>query len=200
MSASATPDSPATRSGRAKLGLIALLCLTPIVASYLTYYVFAPQTRNNYGALIDPQRSMPALELRELDGSVFDAASLAGKWVLVTVDGAACDARCEEKLYHIRQLRLMTGVGRERIERLWLIEDDAAVGPELLAKYDGTIMLRAKAAQLRAWLPAQTDSAIEDHIFIVDPHQNLMLRFPPHPDPKGTKHDLTHLLAASSIG
>lgn len=39
-----------------------------------------------------------------------------------------------------------------------------------------------------------------DHIYIVDPLGNLMLRFPADPDPKGIMKDMKQLLKASQIG
>ena len=39
-----------------------------------------------------------------------------------------------------------------------------------------------------------------DHIYIIDPMGNLMMRFPAKPDPSRMKKDLSKLLRASRIG
>ena len=188
------------REARQKLGLLVLLCLAPIVASYLAYYVFRPGVRSNYGELIEPQRPVPPLELHTLDGRPFALSSLEGRWLMVMVDGGACGHSCPDKLYHMRQVRLTTGKDRERVERVWLISDAEPLSEQVMHAYDGTLMLRARPDELRSWLPVQDATAISDHIYIVDPHGHLMMRFPKDADPNRTKRDLARLLAASSIG
>ena len=49
------------RSGRGKMLLIAALCIAPVVASYLAYYVWQPQGRVNYGDLL-ALRQLPDAE------------------------------------------------------------------------------------------------------------------------------------------
>ena len=43
-------------------------------------------------------------------------------------------------------------------------------------------------------------SGIHDHIYVVDPLGNLMLRFPRDPDPNFIRKDLSRLLRVSRIG
>ena len=40
---------------------VLLVCASPVIASYLTYYVIRPEGRRNHGELIDPQRPVPAM-------------------------------------------------------------------------------------------------------------------------------------------
>ena len=44
------------------------------------------------------------------------------------------------------------------------------------------------------------DPSLRDSIWLIDPHGNLMLRWPADGDPQRMKRDLNRLLAASSIG
>jgi hypothetical protein len=184
--------------GRLVLGIFLVICAAPIVASYLAYYVVKPSSRTNYGTLIEPQRPVPSLAATTLDGQPFDLSSLAGKWLMVTVDRARCDVPCATKLFEMRQLRLVVGKDQDRIERVWFITDEALVPAAVLAAYPGTVMLRANETTLSQWLPA--DDSIANHLFLVDPHQHLMMRFPNDADPYRIKRDLTKLLGASEIG
>jgi hypothetical protein len=179
--------SPAKRPSRAALWLIAALTAAPVVASYLMFYVWPPEDTVNYGELIGP-RTLP-------DAPPF--SGLKGKWVLVSVDGGRCDAACEKKLLYMRQLRLTQGKNMDRIERLWLVSDDAPPrgAPELAA--EGTRLARADAELLRAF-PAPGSAA--DHIYLVDPLGNLMMRFPRDPEPRLMIKDLARLLKASQVG
>ncbi len=202
MSATSVPD-PARSRGRAKLWLVVAICAAPVIASYLAYYYVRPAARSNYGSLVDPQRPVPPLTLTTLDGRPFDAGRLKGKWTLLMIAGGDCAAACRDRLYHIRQVRLTTGRERERVERLWLVADRAPLPTEVIREYDGTEMVRADPDELARWLPSdptEPPGAWAEHIYVVDPLGNLMMRFPLDADPNKTKRDLAKLLAASRIG
>lgn len=191
-----TPDNPPPRRGRWTPALILAVCVIPFIASYLVYYLWPPQSRMNYGELIDPH-PLPAAPLARLDGSRFALAELKGRWVMLQVDASACGEPCRRKLYQMRQVRLTQGREMGRIERLWLVRDDGPVDPALLREYGGTHVVRAGSAAMAA-LPAERDAA--DHIYLIDPLGNLMLRFPKDADPSRMKKDLERLLKVSKKG
>ena len=127
-----------TLSGRLKMLLVLLACAAPVLASYFTYYVIRPEGRSNYGTLVQPTRTMPpGLSLRTLEGQAVDPKSLRNQWLLVVVGGGSCDAACAQRLYMQRQLRQMLGKERERLDKVWLITDDAPLAPELRASLAG---------------------------------------------------------------
>jgi len=188
-------------AGRWKLFVVLAICASPLIASYLAYYVIKPSGRTNYGTLIDPRAyPMPVLGTTLLDGAPKALDAYKGKWLMVQADTADCQAACQTKLYQMRQLRLTQGKEMDRIERVWLIVDDKPVETMTMREYDGTRMLRVKADALKAWLPVEPNTMITDHIYMIDPLGNLMMRFPKDPDPNKIKKDLTKLLKASSIG
>lgn len=197
----AQADAQRRRSGRWKMLAVVTVCAAPLIASYFTYYVIKPESRNNYGALIDPrQYPIPELGSSALDGGRAGLADYKGKWIMLQVDGADCAAACRNKLFTMRQLRLMQGKEMERIERVWLVTDKAPVETMLMREYDGTDMLRVDAGKLKAWLPVEQGTSVEDHIYLIDPLGNLMMRFPKDPDPGKMKKDISKLLRASAIG
>ncbi len=198
-----SPDLPAPspelkKRNRLVLGAFLLICAAPIVASYLAYFVFKPAARTNYGTLVEPQRTVPELHASTLDGKPFSWDKLAGVWVMISVDGATCGESCATKLYEMRQIRLTTGKDRERIACVWFITDDKEVPRAVLEAYAGTTMLRVDPTTLDAWL--LPSDASRDHLFLVDPHRNLMMQFPRDADPYRVKRDLSKLLMASEIG
>lgn len=188
--------------GRWRLFAVIAICAAPVIASYFTYYVIKPQSRTNYGALIDPRAyPIPAtLGVTTLDGKPVALDAYKGKWVMLTVDGADCAEVCRKKLYYMRQLRLTQGKDMDRIERVWLITDDKPIETLLMREYDGMHMLRAKAGAVAAWLPVDSGTAASDHIYMIDPLGNLMMRFPKDADPNKIKKDIVKLLKASRIG
>ncbi|AKJ27795.1 transmembrane protein [Caldimonas brevitalea] len=190
-------DARRTRTGRIKMLLVLLVCAAPVIASYFTYYVIRPQGRINYGELIEPQRTLPALALRTLDGAPVDAQTLKHQWLLVVVAPAGCDAGCERRLYLQRQLRETLGRDRDRLDKLWFVTDQAAVRPELLRGIEGAQVLRVGRDALTGWLAPAPGHALEDHLYLVDPMGNWMMRFPAEADPAKIKRDLTKLLRAS---
>lgn len=178
------------------LWLIIAVAATPVAASYLVYFFWPPEHTVNYGELLEPT-PLPDAALTLADGTPFAFSRLKGKWVLVTVDSGNCDAYCDKKLYYMRQVRLAQGRNMERIERAWLIGDSASPRAETLARYQGTWTIRAGGGFLRR-LPAW--DALSDHIFVIDPLGNLMMRYPRDPDPRRMIRDLTRLLRASRVG
>ncbi|MGH8682624.1 MAG: SCO family protein [Burkholderiales bacterium] len=167
----------------------------PLVAALVAYHLFPPAGRTNYGELVEP-RPMPRTTLQRLDGPAFTLAELHGKWVLLQVDDAACGPPCQEKLFHMRQVRLAQGRNMDRVERVWLLLDAGRPAPEIAPLHAGAVVARA-ASELLAALPA-TD--VRDHIYLLDPRGNVMLRFPKHADPKRMIKDLERLLKYSGIG
>ena len=197
------PDQAAARRtavGRLKMLLVLLACAAPVIASYFTYYVIRPEGRTNYGALIQPSRSLPALTLTAADGRAVPSASLKGQWLLVAVNGGTCEAACEQRLFAQRQLREMLGRERDRLDKVWLVTDAAPVRPELRAALEskpGMSILRADRAAVAAWLAPAAGQQLDDHLYVVDPMGEWMLRFPASLEPQRAKRDLERLLRAS---
>jgi len=194
-------DNRSQGNRRWQLYAILLVCAAPVVLSYLTYYVIKPTGRTNYGTLIDPRaHPIPPLGATTLDGRPASLHDYRGKWILLQADGGACHAGCREKLYEMRQLRLVQGKDMDRIERVWLITDDQPLDTMLIRQFDGTRLLRARPDLVDAWLPVEPGTTAADHLFIIDPLGNLMMRFPKDADPNRIKKDIDKLLKASSIG
>lgn len=187
--------------GRWKLFAVIAVCAAPLIASYLSYYVIKPEGRTNYGTILDPRAyPIPALETTTLDGKPVSLDAYKGKWIMLLVDDADCEDACKRKLYNLRQLRLAQGKDMDRVERVWLITDNKPMETLLIREYDGTRMIRAKPDLVQKWLPVEPDTTATDHIYMMDPLGNLMMRFPKDADPNKIKKDLSKLLKASRIG
>ena len=189
------------KRGRWQMTLVLLCCAAPVIASYFTYYVIRPQSRSVFGELIDPQRPLPAIDVRTPDGTPQPLAQLKGQWLLVAVAGGACNELCEQQLYLQRQLRETLGREKDRVDRVWLVSDDAPIPQRLKAALDGATVLRVPADTLGGWLAPASGASLGEHLYVVDPMGNWMMRFPARMDLKGAakaKRDLDRLLRASS--
>ncbi len=190
-----------TVHGRLKMLMVLLVCAAPVIASYFTYYVVRPEGRRNFGELITPPVDMPGVQARDARGGIVPLKSLKGQWLLVAVGSGACDAACQQNLYFQRQLREVLGKDKERMDRVWFITDDAPVADSLLPNLNQSQILRLDAGVLQGWLKPAPGRTLADHLYVIDPMGNWMMRFPAAMDVSSTskaKRDLERLMRASS--
>jgi cytochrome oxidase Cu insertion factor (SCO1/SenC/PrrC family) len=182
---------------RSKFLFVISVFLAPVVAAYLAYAGWRPSGHTNYGDLLKVTPLQQTVG-RTVDGQPFNLDALRGKWVMVHVGAARCDAACAWQLYLMRQTRIAQGKEQSRIERLWVLTDDGTPDAQLLQAHSGLHVWRPSAAAFVTQFPAAQDSA--EHIYLVDPLGNLMMRFPAQVDAKRMMKDLRLLLKASQIG
>ena len=188
------PLSPAARAkGRRTLLLLAAVAIAPVVVSYSAYYLFPREQRTNYGELLTTAPAPPLAGARA-DGQPFALEQLHGKWVLIVNAAGACDAPCTQALHATRQARTIQGREMERVQRLWLVTDDAVPDPALLSQHPDLLVARVSRATVEG-LPAGAD-----RIYLIDPLGNLVLAFPRDPDIKKVAKDIERVLRASRIG
>lgn len=191
-----------TSSGRRKMLLVLAVCAMPVVVSYFTYFVIRPEGRTNYSEFVTPPREVPAaLPLQELNGQTVSAASLRGQWLVVAVAGGACDALCERHLVLQRQLIETLGREKGRVDKVWLIPDEATPTAALIQAIGAVqppTVLRAPAEALAQWLSPAEGRRLDEHLYLVDPMGQWMMRTPVNPEPARLKRDLERLLRASS--
>ena len=190
------------RKGRWKMLIVLLVCAAPVIASYFTYYVIRPEGRRNFGELIEPQSTLPSsLMATTLQGQALPLSHLKGQWLLISTSTAHCDVRCEQHLYLQRQLREGLWREKERLDWVWLIQGDQPPPAALQSALEQAQVLHVDAQALQSWLQPAAGQQLSDHLYLVDPLGNWMLRFPAHMDaslaPKA-KRDLERLLRASA--
>jgi cytochrome oxidase Cu insertion factor (SCO1/SenC/PrrC family) len=181
---------------RVKLLLLAALFALPMVASFIAYRFAQPAPNANYGELLLPPATVTTQALAGEGGKAFTFTSLAGSWVLVVSDASDCPKACTDKLTTLRQVRLALGREAGRVQRVFVADDGKAPGARLRADFEGTLVAVRPAA---VTLPAGP-GADRDHIYLVDPRGNVMMRWSAAPDWKRMYKDLQRLLKASQIG
>jgi cytochrome oxidase Cu insertion factor (SCO1/SenC/PrrC family) len=194
MQSRATDEKAKPARSTLTLWLILALCATPMIASYAAYYFWQPGAQVNYGELIEP-KPLPDAPLTLLDGRAFRLSELKGQWVLLAAGASACDERCRERLVYMRQVRLAQGRESGRIERVWVVTDDGTPDAALLAQHDGLRVARDRQGATMGALPASSSS--QNHIYVIDPLGNLMMRFPADADPRRMLKDVSRLLRHS---
>ena len=195
-------DAKRTSMGRFNMLLVLLACAAPVVASYITYYWVRPEARRSFGELIQPTRAIPAIQVERLDGAKMAITELKGQWLLVSVAGAACDASCQQHLYLQRQILVGLGKERPRTEWVWLVNDKAPVPATLLPALEEATVLRVDPKAVAQWLQPEANKKLEDHLYMVDPMGEWMMRFPAPLNSEGAlkaKRDMERLLRASAL-
>ena len=194
-----------TRRGRLQMLLLLLACASPVIASYLAYYVFKPEgAKTNFGTLVQP--------VQEMNAAWFDVP-FNGKWTLLVARPAGeCtvkDESCLEALFLMRQLRIAVGRESGRVQLVWINTDGKPVDPEVLAAYDeqkaGFKVLPLPtdpklSTEFLAWL---NQDGAGQKIQLIDPSPAKMMVFPVTSSPKefaGMKKDLEKLLRLNRKG
>jgi len=186
------------KTNKRKLLLLMTVMIAPIALSYIFFYWGAPSTSVNYGELIKVEKALPDVALHKTNGEAFSISQLRGKWVMLVVDSGECGELCREQLYYMRQVRLMQNKKMDRIERVWLIDDDKIPETGIKEDFKGTIFINAQKSKLLKEIPAKISQ--HDHIYMIDPLGNLMMRFPKDIDPAKMAKDIKRLLKVSRIG
>lgn len=194
--------SKSALTGRLQLLGILLACSLPILIAYFVFYVVRPQGEASFGELITPARPMPLVQTTDLKGIQRPLQQLKAQWLLIKVDGSDCKTECQRQLLVLRQFRLMLGKDMDRVDWVWLIDDNAPVEDKLLAhlRHDAATVLRIQADAIAAWLPTPADKTSRDFFYVVDPMGNTMMRIPSRLDSAAAakaKRDMEHVLRAS---
>ena len=194
-----------TRRGRIQMLLLLLACASPVIASYLAYYVFKLEGgKTNFGTLVYPaQEFNPA----------WIAAPVQGKWTLLIARPAdECqikDEKCIEALFLMRQTKVAMGRESKRVQLLWVNTDGKPVDPEVTKIYDeknaGLQVVAMPAdpksrADFEGWLNKE---GAGQQIQLIDPSPAKMMYFSVTNSPKefsAMKKDLEKLLKLNHKG
>jgi hypothetical protein len=185
---------------RRALGLLALIFLGPLAAAFLLYYGapgLRPLRSTAHGELLNPARPLAAIALLTPSGTRTDPLVLENKWSLVALAEERCSASCAASLDQARQIRLLLTHDAARVQRVLLYTraccgDPPAAAPDLtIASLQGP-----DAAPLREVFLSLPVAGL----YVVDPHGNLFMHYPPTVAASGVLEDLKRLLKLSHIG
>lgn len=191
-------DTNGKSAGRLQMILVGLVFLGPLAAAVWMYFgpnEYRPGAGTNFGELLDPVITLPAVALASPADVTLDEETLRGKWSLAYVNKGSCEQLCEQTLIKIRQIRLATGKEAHRVQRVYLANDfpDA---DWLAAGHAGLVTAElASAPAIERALATQANG-----IFLIDPLGNVMMRYDLETEPKPIYTDLKKLLKFSRIG
>jgi cytochrome oxidase Cu insertion factor (SCO1/SenC/PrrC family) len=186
---------------------VALMFFAPLGLSFFLYYgkSWRPGGHVNAGELIAPARPLPSLAL-PLAGATSAGETnpqfLKGKWTFLYLQHGPCDDECRRHLYDTRQVRLALDRDMNRVQRVFIGDDNCCDLQELKAAHPDLIVVRANPADepLLDLLPTLSGAVNAHRVYLIDPLGNLMMFYTPEAKPKGMLDDMKRLLRLSSIG
>ena len=180
--------------------VVALLFFGPLLAAFLLYYgpnQVRPEGSTAYGELFDPIPTWPPFSLQLATGAELGDDWLAGKWWLVYVAAGPCDSVCAEDVENLKKIWTLTAADQERVGYALLTTRFTSAPEEV----EGLVVGWPVGPEADAAIRLLGDVGTEDRpLVIVDPHRNLVMRYPAGPAPKGVLGDLKRLLRLSRIG
>ncbi|MDZ5432784.1 hypothetical protein T3H00_08945 [Pseudomonas fluorescens] len=188
MSEAKTPVN--RRKGRLQLLLIVLGVVGPMILATGMYkwQFWVPEGRSYHGELIGNGQTRADLGVQAQEN----------RWQLLVTAPSACSVDCQQLVYLARQIQI--GLGRDAGRASHAL----AVTQPLSSDYEAK--LQREYPQLQRYpldsqiytKGAQSNEAA--HLWIIDPHGNLVLRYDPSVKGKELLNDLRHLLKLSNIG
>jgi cytochrome oxidase Cu insertion factor (SCO1/SenC/PrrC family) len=197
-------------SSRQALVLLGLLFMAPAFVAWVmhnsTEQGWRPEGTTNRGVLVHPARPLTLPAAMMIAGQPANDF-LQGKWTLLYIGDADCDALCNENLYKMRQVRTAQNEHMRRVQQLYLVLDEAA--PATLRtlldnEYKGTAVTLVTAEQAEQIAPYFLIDGVSmrgaERVYFIDPLGNLMMFYPADANPGGMLKDLKKLLKFSKIG
>ena len=103
-----------------------------------------------------------------------------------------------EKLYYMRQVRTIQNTEKERIERVWLIDDGANPSSDVTKEFDGMWLINGKDSDLLQRVTCKRVAFVIIFMLWIR-SEILMMRFPKNPDPAQMAKDIKRLLKVSQL-
>jgi cytochrome oxidase Cu insertion factor (SCO1/SenC/PrrC family) len=205
-----TPGQPTAgkRNARIMIVAVALLFTAPMAVSWYMFH-FADTSKmrgEGHGEMYQPLRPLSDAPLFDPFAEKPGTDHLHGKWTLLYINTGHCDDVCKENIYRMRQIRLAVIRYADRLQRVWMTDfADINQLKNLLQEYQGTKLLdinrvRSTLSPEQFALGDGDDPLQADHLYVIDPLGNLVLRYRMDTDPVGIIKDLRRLLRNSRIG
>lgn len=203
-------DEAARSASRKKLVWIFALFFLPLLLATIWFQVVSTGGislgSKSKGELIAPAVPFTEFSLQEQGADApFVLDDVRGKWTILYVPGAACEASCQQTLLDIRNARLRLNHRMERVQRVLLVDQETQFSGEVQATLVGLRVVSGDQQSIAGFTDqvsaAQSNLDLKTNIiYMIDPLGNLMMRYTPDQLPGPLFKDLKHLLKVSRVG
>lgn len=203
-------DEAARSASRKKLVWIFALFFLPLLLATLWFQIVSTGGislgNKSNGELIAPAVPFTEFTLQEQGvDTPFALDDVRGKWTILYVPSAACEADCQETLLNIRNARLRLNHRMERVQRVLLVDQTPEFSEEVDATLLGLRVVTGDQQSIAGFTDqvnaAQSNLELKTNIiYMIDPLGNLMMRYTPDQLPGPLFKDLKHLLKVSRVG
>lgn len=180
------------------LGVFALF-IAPLALAWVLYFGMPgviSGAATNKGILLTPAKPLPTIPLTGPDGATTSAEVLRDQWTFLQVAPHGCGSDCRESLAETRRAWRLLHDDRERVQRVLLV--GAGQTPQL-AKRPGLEVYSGDLERLRQLIHEHA-AGKPGTVYLIDPHANWVLYYPPKQHGEGLFRDTSHLLELSHIG
>lgn len=187
----ALPDAPRKGRGRWQLLLLLAIAIGPMLLASAMYQwrFWVPETRSYHGVLIGNGQALTDLGVQ---------GQLAPRWQILVTAPDECAADCRELVYLARQIQI--GLNRETARAGHGLAAAEPLAPDYAATLEREYpQLGRYRLDVQAYETA-TEALPGAWLWLVDPHGNLVLRYPAGSNGKAILDDLRYLLKISQIG
>lgn len=191
----------AQNRGRAKLVFVFLLFFVPLWAAYILYFSMPGllSGTTNKGELLSPVQPLPEVSLKGENGAIKSLDVWRDQWTFLQVAPDGCDDTCMETLAETRQIWALLHDDRGRVQRVLLVGPGKLSELPEFSKQPFLEVYGGELDALRAMMSAQ-NAAEAGTVYLIDPHGNWVLYYPPEGDGAGLFDDIKHLMKLSYIG
>lgn len=186
---------------RLKLIGVFLLFFAPLALAYVLYYGMHGMITGgatNKGILLTPVVPLPTIKLADSGGALTSTDVLREQWTFLQVAPKGCGPACRKSLRETRQIWVLLHDERVRVQRV-LFVGGGTVTPPAFEKQPRLEVYSGMLAPLAAFIESH-EAGRPGTVYLIDPHGNWVLYYPPEQNGKALFEDTKHLLHLSQIG
>lgn len=169
---------------------LAMIFVAPLAAAWGYFHLHHGLLPGGlqHGELLQPLQPLRAPPLTAADGKSLDITLFRGRWTLLYHTAHRCGAECQRLLATLHNVRLAQGQTMAQLQRVLVLAMPPAA-EEMQALHASDLQV----VTTERWpLPAEW-------VYLLDPHGNLVMRYPPGFAARGLLQDLQRLLKQTEV-
>ncbi len=185
---------------------IGLLFFAPLLLAIMmrsSWWGFEPSNTANLGTLVQPPLALPAADL-DVQYSLSPISTVEHRqWILMYPFPGQCGEQCQQDVAGLRQIHIATGRNRASVG-VWLLSPattNTDTQKKLVSLYPQFAILNDSSGTVAVVLDSTgganrtgRDFWHSGQAFLIDPANNIILRYTPGFDPNDINQDLGRLL------